>query len=53
MSRVELAATIDGRSCQLWERFGKELKILKCQLSRTESTGPMFDYVLIIRRSLV
>jgi hypothetical protein len=26
----------------MWERFGKELKILKHPLSRTESTGHMF-----------
>src|ERR1700687_2060221 len=33
-----------------WERFGKELKIC---VSRTESTGRVFLYVLITRRSSV
>jgi len=36
-----------------WERFGKEIKIAKPVLSRTESTGPVFLYVLITRRSSV
>jgi hypothetical protein len=35
----------------LQERFGKEVRFPKCQLSRTESTGSIFDYVLITRRS--
>ena len=30
-----------------WERLGKEVKTLKHPLSRTESTGRMFLYVLI------
>src|SRR5437899_12830315 len=30
------------RPKRIWERFGKELKILEDRLSRTESTGHMF-----------
>jgi hypothetical protein len=33
----------------IWERFGKELRSPKTKLSRTESTGRMFLYVLITR----
>ena len=36
-----------------WERFGKELLMAKAWLSRTESTGRVYLYVLITRRSSV
>src|SRR5215813_1662570 len=37
----------------VWERFGKELESPGTKLSRTESTGRVFLYVLITRRSSV
>jgi hypothetical protein len=33
-----------------WERLGKEVEIVKRELSRTESTGRVFLYVLTTRR---
>jgi len=39
-----------GSSFLPWERFGKELPFHNCLLSRTESTGRIFQYVLITRR---
>jgi hypothetical protein len=35
------------------QRFGKEVEIIEYELSRTESTGRVFLYVLITRRSSV
>src|SRR5713226_1480425 len=46
-------AAVLRRTMVSWERFGKELKTLKRHLSRTESTGRVFLYVLITRRSSV
>jgi len=46
---------VRGAQCAetAWERFGKELRTPKTELSRTESTGRLFLYVLITRRSSV